>query len=103
MPSPYVHPTSELCDAYVNTIYVAFVIVTSTSELFCAKSVIFTIYETSGYYIHQDKSVSIEKSLKIEIMFVELETIKAIIEQLKKVLNQESIILQTEKIKSELV
>ena len=46
MPSPYVHPTSELCDAYVNTIYVAFVIVTSTSELFCAKSVIFTIYET---------------------------------------------------------
>lgn len=63
----------------------------------------FTIYETSGYYIHQDKSVSIEKSLKIEIMFVELETIKAIIEQLKKVLNQESIILQTEKIKSELV
>jgi len=63
----------------------------------------FTIYEANGYYVHDDKSISIEKSLKIEIMFIDLEVIQNIIKDIKKALNQESIILQTEKIKSELV
>ena len=63
----------------------------------------FTIYEANGYYVHDDKSISIEKSLKIEMMFIELEVIQNIIKDIKKALNQESIILQTEKIKSELV
>ena len=63
----------------------------------------FTIYEANGYYVHDDKSISIEKSLKIEMMFIELDVIQNIIKDIKKALNQESIILQTEKIKSELV
>ena len=63
----------------------------------------FTIYEANGYYVHDDKSISIEKSLKIEIMFIDLEVVQNIIKDIKKALNQESIILQTEKIKSELV
>lgn len=63
----------------------------------------FTIYEANGYYIHEDKTISIEKSLKIEMMFIELDVIQNIIKDIKKALNQESIILQTEKIKSELV
>ena len=37
------------------------------------------------------------------MMFIELDTIQNIIKDIKKALNQESIILQTEKIKSELV
>lgn len=63
----------------------------------------FTIYEANGYYVHDDKSISIEKSLKIEMMFIELDVIQNIIKDIKSALNQESIILQTEKIKSELV
>ena len=56
-----------------------------------------------GYYVHDDKTISIEKSLKIEFLFIDIEKIKNIIQELKKILNQESIILQTENIKSELM
>ena len=37
------------------------------------------------------------------MMFIDLEVVQNIIKDIKKALNQESIILQTEKIKSELV
>jgi len=36
-------------------------------------------------------------------MFIDLEVVQNIIKDIKKILNQESVILQTEKIKSELV
>ena len=63
----------------------------------------FTILECNGYYVHEDKSISIEKSLKIEMMFINSEVVQNIIKNIKIALNQESIILQTENIKSELV
>ncbi len=63
----------------------------------------FTILEANGYYVHDNGSISIEKSLKIEFLFIDIEIIKNIIKELKKILNQESIILQTENIKSELM
>lgn len=63
----------------------------------------FTILEANGYYVHDDKTISIEKSLKIEFLFIDIEKIKNIIKELKKILNQESIILETENIKSELM
>ena len=63
----------------------------------------FTILEANGYYVHEDKSISIEKSLKIEMMFIDLEVVQNIIKDIKKASKQESITLQTEKIKSELV
>lgn len=63
----------------------------------------FTILEANGYYVHDDKSISIEKSLKIEFLFIDIDIIKNIIKDLKKILNQESIILQTENIKSEMI
>lgn len=63
----------------------------------------FTVLEASGYYRHEDNSISIEKSLKIEFLFIDMEVIRQIIKYLKMALNQESIILQTENIKSELI
>ncbi len=63
----------------------------------------FTILEANGYYVHSDKTISIEKSLKIEFLFIDIDVIKNIIKDLKRILNQESIILQTENITSELM
>ena len=63
----------------------------------------FTILEANGYYVHDDKSITIEKSLKIEFLFTDIEIIKNIVKDIKKVLNQESVILQTENITSELI
>lgn len=62
-----------------------------------------TIYEASGIYKHDDGTIVIEKTLRIELMFIDREIVGKIIELLKKVLNQESIVLQTEKINSELI
>ncbi len=63
----------------------------------------FTILEANGYYVHEDKSIFIEKSLKIEFLFIDIEVIKKIIEDLKIALNQESIILQKENVTSEMI
>ena len=63
----------------------------------------FTILEANGYYVHDDKSITIEKSLKIEFLFIDIEIIKSIVKDIKKALNQESVILQTENITSELI
>lgn len=63
----------------------------------------FTILEANGYYVHEDKSISIEKSLKIEFLFIDIEVIKKIIKDLKIALNQESIILQKENVTSEMI
>ena len=63
----------------------------------------FTVLEASGYYRHEDNSISIEKSLKIEFLFIDMEVIKQIIKDLKIALNQESIILQKENVSSEMI
>lgn len=63
----------------------------------------FTILEANGYYVHEDNSISIEKSLKIEFLFIDIEVIKKIIKDLKIALNQEAIILQKENVTSEMI
>ena len=46
----------------------------------------FTVLEANGYYVHDDKSISIEKSLKIEMMFIDLEDKKNLKRKLKNLL-----------------
>lgn len=62
-----------------------------------------TIYEATGFYKHVDGSLTIESTLRIELMFIERNDVLKIIEKLKMVFNQESIILQQEQITSELI
>ena len=63
----------------------------------------FTIYQAYGVYKHIDNTIIEENTLKIELMFVDIETIKHIIDMLKVALNQETILLQVEELKSELI
>ena len=62
-----------------------------------------TIFEANGVYKHEDGTVVIEKTLRVEIMFATDEQIKEIVEYLKIILNQESIAVQKEEITSELM
>lgn len=65
-----------------------------------------TISEAIGVYTMQDsKKVTIENSLRIEILFCNKENIiqSGVIETIKKALNQESIAMQYEVIDSELI
>lgn len=60
-----------------------------------------TIYNASGVYTHEDGSIVIENTLKIELFDTANSAINQIIDTLKRVLNQESIIKQTENVISE--
>ena len=62
-----------------------------------------TIYETQGIYKHNNGQIVIEPTLKIELLFIELDTVKRIARRLKTVFNQEEIILQTEEYNSQLI
>ena len=62
-----------------------------------------TIFEASGYYKHDNGNITIEKTLRIELLFIDKEQVLKIIDTLKMVFNQESIILQEETILSELI
>ena len=59
-----------------------------------------TIYNATGVYKHQDGTVIIENTLRVEIVAAALEAVREAIEIIKLALNQESIILQTETVKS---
>lgn len=61
-----------------------------------------TISEATGIYKYQDGTVSIETSLRVEILFASAEQIRPFVSELKKVLNQETIAVQEEVINSEL-
>lgn len=61
-----------------------------------------TIYEADGVYKHDDGTIVIEKTLKIELLFAEQKDVKDLCETLKRVFNQESIAVQVEEINSEL-
>lgn len=61
-----------------------------------------TIYEARGIYKHDDGTFTTENTLRIELLFVERETVKTIVDILKQVLNQESIAVQHEVVESEL-
>ena len=63
----------------------------------------FTIYQAYGVYKHQDNTIVEENTIKIELLYVEYNTIKSIIEMLKVALNQESILLQVETITSDFI
>ncbi len=61
-----------------------------------------TIFEAEGIYKHDDGTVVIEKTLRIEILFAEEPQVKALVTELKKLFNQECIAVQKEEINSEL-
>ena len=62
-----------------------------------------TIFEASGLYKHEDGAIVVEKTLRIELLFVNEQIVKLIVEQLKQVFNQESVAVQSEVINSKLM
>ena len=67
-----------------------------------------TISEATGLYTHDDGTLVIEESLRIEILFFENkkennERVMDLISTLKKAFNQEAIAMQKENINSQLV
>lgn len=62
-----------------------------------------TIFEATGIYKHDDGTFTTEKTLRIELLFIDRAVVLEIVEQLKKILNQESIAVATENITSELI
>lgn len=60
-----------------------------------------TIYNATGIYKHDDGTIVIENTLRVELIDIEPGTIARIIDIIKIALNQESIIKQTETIISE--
>lgn len=62
-----------------------------------------TIFEATGIYKHEDGTFTTEKTLRIELLFVDRPTVMKIVEQLKMILNQESVAVSTEDITSELL
>ena len=61
-----------------------------------------TIFEAKGVYKHDDGSVVIENTLRIELLFADKNDVKKLVEDLKRIFNQESVAVQTEEIVSEL-
>lgn len=61
-----------------------------------------TLTEAKGFYTHNNGDIVIEKSIKIELLFIEYETVKAIAEELRVKLNQESVIIESLELNSEL-
>lgn len=62
-----------------------------------------TVFEASGIYRHEDGTFTIEKTLRIELLFVDKKTVLNIVDDLKKAFNQESIAVQNELVNSELM
>jgi hypothetical protein len=62
-----------------------------------------TIFEANGIYKHEDGNITIEKTLKIELLFIEKTTVLTIIDELKRIFNQEAVVLQEDAINSEMI
>ena len=63
-----------------------------------------TLSEKTGFYKHDNGDYIIEKSIKIELLFISEETVKKLAWILLKAFNQESIIVEYEnEYKSELI
>ena len=58
----------------------------------------YTIYKGDGLYKHESGAITIEKTFIIELIYIDDKIVNQVIEQLKKVLNQESILKQTQNI-----
>lgn len=61
-----------------------------------------TLTECKGLYIHDDGTPVFENSIKIELLFIEYEAVKAIANELKKTLNQEAVVIEAINLDSEL-
>lgn len=55
-----------------------------------------TMYEVMGVFKHENGFITYEKSLKVELLEVKKEDVLKSIEELKKALNQESILFEEE-------
>lgn len=62
-----------------------------------------TIFEANGMYKHTNGTIVVEKTLRIELLFINKDIVKDIVKELKLIFNQESIAVQMEKINSELM
>ena len=62
-----------------------------------------TIFEANGIYKHEDGDYTIEKTLRIELLFIDTEILDKIIADLKRAFNQEAIAVQKQKVDSYLV
>lgn len=83
----------------INTIE-AYKIVNNVVNNYCDGA---TIYECQGIYKHNNGEIVFEKTLKIELMFVDRLTVVSLVKDLKEIFNQESIVLQKEIVESELI
>lgn len=61
-----------------------------------------TISEATGIYKHEDGTIVTEITLRIELLFTTAEKVKNLVQDLKRVLNQESIAVQKDVVSSEL-
>lgn len=61
-----------------------------------------TLTESKGYYTHDDGGRVKEKSINIELMFIEESTVRMLAKLLLKKFNQESVILAEQEINSNL-
>ena len=62
-----------------------------------------TIFEATGYYRHEDGTIVIEQSLRCEVFTDDRKAVLDLIDVLKRLLNQEAIIMQSEQVYSEAV
>lgn len=61
-----------------------------------------TIFEARGIYTHEDGTVTEEVTLRIELLFAAENDVRAFVDTLKEVFNQESVAVQKEVINSQL-
>lgn len=61
-----------------------------------------TIFEADGFYTHDNGEVVIEKTLRIEVLFITESVARQIVSELKTKLNQESIAVTQKAITSQL-
>lgn len=61
-----------------------------------------TIFEADGVYKHDDGTIVIEKTLRVELLFIDKQSVRQIVNTVKQILNQESVAVQHEVVDSEL-
>lgn len=62
-----------------------------------------TLTESLGYYRHENGETVKEKSINIELLFIEEVTVRNLAKLIKKEFNQESVIFAVEELNSELI
>lgn len=62
-----------------------------------------TISEAKGIYKHDNGEVVVEPTIRIELLFTDLDTVKKFCNELKGMFNQESVVLQVEEVNSMLI